>query len=104
MAAALHEDDEVLEKNHNTDQYDDYMKLTEAKRRGQLPMMLSSSAVVPLQSRVVLKSSDQIPDAVTFLDEASLDSDKASLLDAAGKVGGLEDAGERSLDRSQMIW
>jgi len=39
-------------------------------------------------------SSDQIPDEVTFLDEASLDSDKVSLLDAAGKVGGLEDAGE----------
>ena len=48
MAAALHEDDEVLEKNHNTDQYDEYMKLVKAKRRGQLPMMLSSSAVVPL--------------------------------------------------------
>eukprot|EP00984_Skeletonema_dohrnii_P011826 scaffold4743_cov102-Skeletonema_dohrnii-CCMP3373.AAC.2 len=30
----LHDDDEVLEKNH-TDQYDDYMKLTEAKRRGR---------------------------------------------------------------------
>ena len=36
MDAALHEDDEVLEKNHNTDQYDEYMKLVKAKRRGQL--------------------------------------------------------------------
>eukprot|EP00984_Skeletonema_dohrnii_P032597 scaffold26972_cov155-Skeletonema_dohrnii-CCMP3373.AAC.2 len=39
-------------------------------------------------------SSDQIPDEVTSLDKASLDSDKVSLLDAAEKVGGLEDAGE----------
>lgn len=39
-------------------------------------------------------SPDQIPDEVTFREEASLDSEKDSLLEAAAKVGGLETAGE----------
>lgn len=39
-------------------------------------------------------SPDQIPDEVTFREEASLDSEKESLLVAAEKVGGLDSVGE----------
>lgn len=39
-------------------------------------------------------SPDQIPDEVTFREEASLDSEKESLLVAAEKVGGLDTCGE----------
>jgi len=41
----LHDDDEVLEKNQ-ADQYDDYMKLTEAKRRGLAANVLEDALFV----------------------------------------------------------
>lgn len=104
----LHEEDEVMEKVQ-TDQFDDYKKLAELKRSGlaanvlEDALFLGGGAFVgdnngqDMMNKVIpggAISTDQIPDEVTFLDEASLATDKVSLLDAVAKVGGLEDAGE----------
>jgi len=94
------------------DQYDDYMKLAEAKRKGLAANVLEDALFVggaglfegndlldgqQLTKKVVpggAISSDEIPDEVAFLEDASIGTDKVSLLDAAEKVGGLEEAGE----------
>lgn len=103
----LHRGDDALKKVH-TDQFDDCMKLAEAKRKGLAANVLEDALFVgggafvgddgqETMNKVIpggAISADQIPDEVTCLDDSSLGTDKMSLLDAAGKVGGLEEAGE----------
>lgn len=114
MKGELHDhgDNEGLKfSKAECDQYDDYMKLAEAKRKGLAANVLEDALFVggnlfegndlvdgqQLTKKVVpggAISSDEIPDEVAFLDETSIGTDKVSLLDAAEKVGGLEEAGE----------
>src|SRR6056300_1572662 len=114
MKGELHDhgDNEGLKfSKAECDQYDDYMKLAEAKRKGLAANVLEDALFVggnlfegndlvdgqQLTKKVVpggAISSDEIPDEVAFLEETSIGTDKVSLLDAAEKVGGLEEAGE----------
>ena len=115
MKGELHDDgdNEGLKfSKAECDQYDDYMKLAEAKRKGLAANVLEDALFVgggglfegndlldgqQLTKKVVpggAISSDEIPDEVAFLEDTSIDTDKVSLLDAAEKVGGLEEAGE----------
>lgn len=108
----LHDDGDNGFTKAECDQYDDYMKLAEAKRKGLAANVLEDALFVggaglfegndlldgqQLTKKVVpggAISSDEIPDEVAFLEETSIGTDKVSLLDAAEKVGGLEEAGE----------
>lgn len=108
----LHDDGDNGFTKAECDQYDDYMKLAEAKRKGLAANVLEDALFVgggglfegndlldgqQLTKKVVpggAISSDDIPDEVAFLEDTSIGTDKVSLLDAAEKVGGLEEAGE----------